>query len=115
VCCVWGGPGTNLVEGLVEIAGLFLDEVFKVVAHGVTVGGVDRPVPLFQPRQEFKQAGENRNQSRVFAAAEVFFDVDVVIALTFPGMFDCGQRKTESPPGISSCRKLPTLAKIVQR
>jgi len=44
-----------------------------------------------------------------------FADLFTYLILTFPDIFDCGQRKTELPPCISSCSKLPTLAKIVQR
>jgi hypothetical protein len=64
--------------GVAEATGFFEEEVFVVGAEAVAKFGVDRAVPLVEPGEQFEEAGEEGDESRVFAAADRFLDVDVV-------------------------------------
>ena len=63
---------------LPSLAGFFLDEALEVVAHAHAELGIDVVVPLLEPGEQLDQAGQQRDQARVVAAAEAFLDVDVV-------------------------------------
>ena len=63
---------------MAESADFFEEEFFVVVTEAVAKFGVDRTMPLVEPGEEFEQAGEEGEESGVFAAADRFLDVDVV-------------------------------------
>lgn len=72
-------PGFDFGEGFAEVAGFFVDEAFEVVAHAEAVEvGVGFVVPLLEPGQELDQAGEQRDEPGIVAAAKLGLHADVV-------------------------------------
>ena len=54
------------------------EKFFVVGTEAIAKFGVDRVVPLVEPGEEFEEAGEEREEPGVFAAAYCFLDVDLV-------------------------------------
>ena len=76
-----GRPCFDLSQGFAEVAGFFVYKTFEVVAHAEAVEvGVGVIVPLFEPGEELDQAGEQGDEPRIVAAAELGLHADVVRA-----------------------------------
>lgn len=74
-------PGFDFVERFSHLAGLFLHDALKVVAHSHAVElRLRLVVPLLEPGEQLDQAGQERHQALVVTTAQTLLDVHVIAA-----------------------------------